>query len=46
MATLTKNHKGEHCRYSEKPLLCQEGVCSECQIYKDWEERICKLWSN
>lgn len=26
-------HKGELCRY--KPIICQEGYCSDCQIYKE-----------
>lgn len=26
------NHKGLFCIY--KTLLCQEGYCSECEIYK------------
>lgn len=28
------NHKGTDCPY--KPILCQEGFCQECQIYKDY----------
>jgi len=38
--TDNRNHKGEMCPY-KKLLLCQEGCCSNCQIYIDW----CKsLW--
>ena len=29
------NHKGTECQY--KPILCQEGYCSDCQIYKDFQ---------
>ena len=44
-----RNHKGTYCPYKVEwegnvkhpVLLCQEGYCSECQIYLDW----CKsLW--
>lgn len=31
-ADLYFNHKGLQCPYS--PILCQEGWCSECNIYK------------
>jgi len=42
-----RNHKGEWCPYRVEwngkvkhlTLLCQEGYCSECEIYKEW----CKL---
>jgi len=33
----TKNHKGTWCPYRE--LLCQEGICSGCEIYRDWKEQ-------
>jgi len=29
-----ENHKGEWCVIKPE-ILCQEGYCSECQIYKD-----------
>lgn len=29
------NHKGTECLY--KPILCQEGYCSECQVYLDYQ---------
>jgi len=29
------NHKGTECPY--KPILCQEGYCSGCQIYLDYQ---------
>lgn len=28
-----QNHKGQDC--PNKPITCQEGVCSDCQIYLD-----------
>jgi len=31
------NHKGQLCPY--KNILCQEGYCSECQIYMDCVEK-------
>ena len=30
---LIENHKGQPCWI--KPITCQEGYCSECQIYLD-----------
>lgn len=30
---LEPNHKGETCPH--KPIICQEGYCSRCQIWKD-----------
>lgn len=27
-----ENHKGEKCPYANR--LCQEGICSNCEIYK------------
>jgi hypothetical protein len=32
--TLPVNHKGEPCIVDTK--LCQEGYCSNCQIYRDY----------
>ena len=29
------NHKGKECPY--KVILCQEGYCTECQIYTDYK---------
>ena len=29
------NHKGQPCPY--KSILCQEGWCSGCQIYQDYQ---------
>lgn len=32
-----ENHKGTWCKY--KPtVFCQEGYCTECQIYLDWRK--------
>lgn len=28
------NHKGTDCII--QPITCQEGLCSGCQVYKDW----------
>ena len=36
------NHKGKPCPY--KPLTCQEGYCSECNIYLQWVESLKALW--
>ena len=30
------NKKGLWCPF--KPMLCQEGYCSECQIYHEWQK--------
>ncbi len=39
------NHKGEYCIYTEKDaLLCQEGYCSECEIYRKFKESCESLW--
>ncbi len=27
-------HKGQRCAYSS--VFCQEGYCSECQVYLNW----------
>ena len=35
------NHKGQPCLY--KKMLCQEGFCSECQIYIEAMKRVEKL---
>jgi len=32
-------HKGEQCPYSRDFVFCQEGECSGCQLYKNWQER-------
>jgi len=34
MAVELENHKGEWCVINPN-IFCQEGYCSECQIYKD-----------
>ena len=38
MTTKTKplpvNHKGQPCIVTVR--LCQEGYCTECQLYRDW----------
>ena len=34
MGLMKRNHKGEDC--SIKPITCQEGYCSGCQIYFDY----------
>jgi hypothetical protein len=34
MDSLPINHKGQSCIVSLQ--LCQEGYCSECEIYKMW----------
>lgn len=34
---LSYNHKGEFCWIKGLPF-CQEGFCSECQIYVTWLE--------
>jgi|GEM_PF-4598688 len=34
MAVELENHKGEWC-VIKRGIFCQEGYCSECQIYKD-----------
>ncbi len=34
---LITNYKGKSCLY--QPILCQEGYCSECNIYEEW----CKI---
>jgi len=31
---ISGNNKGLMCPF--KPILCQEGYCTECQIYLDW----------
>jgi hypothetical protein len=31
-----ENHKGKACLFSIKVVTCQEGICKECQVYKDW----------
>jgi hypothetical protein len=31
------NHKGEWCLY--KSQLCQEGICNNCQIFWDAEQK-------
>lgn len=31
---LPVNHKGTPCPCAN--ILCQEGYCSECQVYRDW----------
>ena len=33
---LEPNHKGETCPY--KLIICQEGYCSECQIWREKQE--------
>lgn len=40
------NHKGTDCIV--KPIICQEGYCSECQILLDWrkQERTGKEWAS
>lgn len=30
-----ENHKGERCPRANK--ICQEGICSNCEIYKIYE---------
>jgi len=34
---LPVNHKGEQCEYSA--VLCKEGFCSECLIFKDHQAK-------
>jgi len=34
-----ENHKGTPCPYSRDFVFCQEGVCSGCQLYKNWQEK-------
>ncbi len=31
---LPLNFKGHACIYA--PIFCQEGLCSECQVFRDW----------
>jgi hypothetical protein len=39
------NHKGEWCAYKSKhTLLCQEGYCSECEIYRKYMKELESLW--
>lgn len=33
---ISRNNKGLPCPF--KQALCQEGYCSECQIYLDWQK--------
>lgn len=36
---MTDFHKGEYCWLKlTDSLICQEGFCSDCQIYQDWIE--------
>ena len=34
------NHKGTYCIY--KSILCQEGFCNDCEIFRVW---CIKLWN-
>jgi len=34
---ISRNNKGLLCPF--KRTLCQEGYCSECQIYLDWQKQ-------
>jgi len=35
--SVSGNNKGLPCPF--KTILCQEGYCSECQIYLDWRKK-------
>ena len=38
MDTNTEYHKGGTCPYKNSYLLCQEGWCSGCMVYRTWIE--------
>ena len=35
--TNSEYRKGGVCPYNDNFLFCQEGMCSECEIYSKWE---------
>jgi len=34
-----ENHKGNPCPYVKGFVFCQEGFCSGCVLYRDWQAK-------
>ncbi len=35
-------NKGRQCYWVERPLICQEDFCSDCQIYRNMKAGECE----